>query len=319
MKQLLIVSLILISILYARGASVSLTPVDKVTLLSDIEGQGFINSFFYKKFVYPVNVVLIQSLFGKIASCSSIDDSGYIQLCDFELGTVADGLSTVTLATAIGYYVEKGYDMKYMHRDFYWPDGPFGVSRTFYPFDVILLIKGPYKASEQVMESIIPAKKKSNDDDDDDSSKKRTLPSLITNTKKNMEYDLLRVTVDFYKSGVTLNCYGVVGGKEFDCDLLTVYYTSTNKGAPPALLIADLLSNGWTLGDITPSISSNVASVFLFSRPTTSKKVFKKIPTDAATLGVTDINTASVKLDLISESNMARLITQEFENSGESS
>eukprot|EP01125_Pyxidicula_operculata_P006047 TRINITY_DN2113_c1_g1_i2.p1 TRINITY_DN2113_c1_g1~~TRINITY_DN2113_c1_g1_i2.p1 ORF type:complete len:166 (+),score=23.01 TRINITY_DN2113_c1_g1_i2:81-578(+) len=127
------VSLILISLLVAvvlcydddtalRKADYTLTLQDKQDLLVEITAQGGVNPYFVKKWVYPVDVVVLGTFSDLVDMCSSIDPTGYPHLCLYENSLTYFGPNdnfNVPLLSSIAAYQKKGYDLLYLPSDYY--------------------------------------------------------------------------------------------------------------------------------------------------------------------------------------------------------
>eukprot|EP01125_Pyxidicula_operculata_P023100 TRINITY_DN9806_c0_g1_i1.p1 TRINITY_DN9806_c0_g1~~TRINITY_DN9806_c0_g1_i1.p1 ORF type:complete len:311 (+),score=44.11 TRINITY_DN9806_c0_g1_i1:28-960(+) len=258
-------------------SSYRLTTQDKKDLLEEISSLGIINPYFVKKFSYNADVVVLEGIYHSlpVTGCSSIDSSGYIELCLYELGLDGASTSPFTFYEAMAYYQEQGYDTITLN-----------VQLQSYK---VLLLRGEYKLSDGLKDIWIPSSKKTSSTKKSYGNKRRALPDIFDSKDKIQNgVDFVHIESIIFGGGASIvfDAGAIIAGKIVDVGAITLLNTVEEKAAPTALVVADLLSNGFTLFNIGEGLKGTV--VFTFTRPSgSSTKPFKKITTNAQLLGVT--------------------------------
>eukprot|EP01125_Pyxidicula_operculata_P002111 TRINITY_DN12056_c0_g1_i1.p1 TRINITY_DN12056_c0_g1~~TRINITY_DN12056_c0_g1_i1.p1 ORF type:complete len:304 (+),score=60.51 TRINITY_DN12056_c0_g1_i1:80-991(+) len=271
----------------------SLSTTDLNALYAYIDTLVDINSYFKKRWLYDVDVVLLANSFdtdttNPITTCSSIDRTGYIALCDYYLG-IQQG-TPIQLLRGIDYYQSLGYDLIYS-----------GGTNEPYFTGVALLIKGPYQVDSTL--TVVKANRKTSKRSIDDNLlmisetlpsaasifassalQKRALPSVISNTKKlDSGYDYLLLIVKGLSTMYIQTCMAEVNGLPASCGYINfVSHQSADGAAPAALVIADALCTGWVLTNVDRTYEvPNLSLLFVRKSNKNNKKIFTKIPVTA--------------------------------------
>eukprot|EP01125_Pyxidicula_operculata_P015500 TRINITY_DN5263_c0_g1_i1.p1 TRINITY_DN5263_c0_g1~~TRINITY_DN5263_c0_g1_i1.p1 ORF type:complete len:173 (-),score=11.79 TRINITY_DN5263_c0_g1_i1:45-563(-) len=148
-----------------------------------------------------------------------------------------------------------------------------------------VLLRGKYQLSEALETHLIPSKLRQRKD-----KSKRSLPTKFLGTTKydsGLDIVVLHSEFSYYHFSVG-NGFAFINGKPANIKAICASSVSSFLGAPLALVAADLFSNGFTLAEVEHPSESDLYISLVFTRPSgSSTKVFKKIPTDPTTLGVT--------------------------------
>eukprot|EP01125_Pyxidicula_operculata_P000999 TRINITY_DN10893_c0_g1_i1.p1 TRINITY_DN10893_c0_g1~~TRINITY_DN10893_c0_g1_i1.p1 ORF type:complete len:297 (-),score=23.87 TRINITY_DN10893_c0_g1_i1:65-925(-) len=252
-----------------------LTSSEAADHITHITGWNVFNDFFNKRFVYDTEVAIIGSGLivdvydNRVCACSSIDKSGYFNLCDYTFGLVPPigPEGAVSFFHGLAYYRTQGYDMIYISDDTYESPTPQAI-----------FFRGPYSLSEHLQSRVV----KASSVNDDDNNKKRNIPDQIDNEDKiSSGFDYLYLVTGYDPTMFIERCYAEVLGLPVSCKGISKEDSTSRDSAPPALVIADAFANGWTLFEIGHNEENTVLS-FTFTRPSSSSKknIFKKIPAE---------------------------------------
>eukprot|EP01125_Pyxidicula_operculata_P018010 TRINITY_DN6373_c0_g1_i2.p1 TRINITY_DN6373_c0_g1~~TRINITY_DN6373_c0_g1_i2.p1 ORF type:complete len:265 (-),score=67.13 TRINITY_DN6373_c0_g1_i2:113-907(-) len=103
----------------------------------------------------------------------------------------------------------------------------------------------------------------------------------------NIPVDVFNIYVSLIESFVVDHCEGIIDGISSGCDVISYKYTENRRAAPLALVVSDMLSNGWRLDTVSGGKREGSLLRLTFTRNRSSSYIFRKILLDSSILGVT--------------------------------